>query len=34
METDHKDGGSREEPPGFVLGAAARKLAKFYISEM
>ncbi len=30
MERDHQEGGSYEEPLGFALGAAARKLAKFY----
>src|SRR5260221_1493806 len=34
METDHKEGGSREEPLGFALGAAARKLAKFYVQAL
>lgn len=30
METDRQEEESREEPLGFALGAAARKLAKFY----
>jgi MarR family transcriptional regulator, organic hydroperoxide resistance regulator len=34
METDHDERGSREEPLGFVLGAAARKLAKFYVQAL
>src|SRR5216684_3415596 len=34
METDHQEGGSREEPLGFALGAAARKLAKFYVKAL
>jgi len=34
METDHKEGGSREEPLGFALGEAARKLAKFYTQAL
>jgi|SRR5579883_2408979 len=34
MESDHKEEGSREEPLGFALGAAARKLAKFYTKEL
>jgi MarR family transcriptional regulator, organic hydroperoxide resistance regulator len=34
METDHQEGGSREEPLGFALGAAARKLAKFYVQTL
>jgi DNA-binding MarR family transcriptional regulator len=34
METDHQAGGSREEPLGFALGAAARKLAKFYAQAL
>jgi len=34
METDHQEGGSREEPLGFALGAAARKLAKFYVQAL
>jgi DNA-binding MarR family transcriptional regulator len=34
METDHQEGGSREEPLGFALGAAARKLAKFYVHAL
>ena len=34
MVTDHKEGGSREEPLGFALGAAARKLAKFYTQAL
>jgi DNA-binding MarR family transcriptional regulator len=31
---DHKERGSREEPLGFALGAAARKLAKFYAQAL
>ncbi len=34
METDHQEEGSREEPLGFALGAAARKLAKFYVQAL
>jgi len=34
METDPQEGGSREEPLGFALGAAARKLAKFYVQAL
>ena len=34
METDHQEGGNREEPLGFALGAAARKLAKFYAQAL
>src|SRR5260221_3445198 len=34
METEHQEGGSREEPLGFALGAAARKLAKFYVQAL
>jgi DNA-binding MarR family transcriptional regulator len=34
METDRKEGESREEPLGFALGAAARKLAKFYTQAL
>jgi MarR family transcriptional regulator, organic hydroperoxide resistance regulator len=34
METDHQEGESREEPLGFALGAAARKLAKFYTQAL
>jgi len=34
METDQQEGGSREEPLGFALGAAARKLAKFYVQAL
>ena len=34
MEIDHQDGESREEPLGFALGAAARKLAKFYVQAL
>jgi len=34
MEIDHKEGRSREEPLGFALGAAARKLAKFYVQAL
>src|SRR5258706_13844379 len=34
METDHQEEGSREEPLGFALGAAARKLAKFYVRAL
>lgn len=34
MGTDHHEGGSREELLGFALGAAARKLAKFYTQAL
>jgi len=34
METDHQEGGTHEEPLGFALGAAARKLAKFYVQAL
>jgi len=34
MEIDHQEGESREEPLGFALGAAARKLAKFYVQAL
>ena len=34
METDHKEEESREEPLGFALGSAARKLAKFYVQAL
>lgn len=34
MERDHKEGGNHEEPLGFALGAAARKLAKFYVQAL
>jgi DNA-binding MarR family transcriptional regulator len=34
MEIDHQEEGSREEPLGFALGAAARKLAKFYVKAL
>ena len=34
METAHKEGEGREEPLGFALGAAARKLAKFYVQAL
>lgn len=34
MERDHKNRGKREEPLGFALGAAARKLAKFYVQAL
>jgi len=34
MEIDHQEGESREEPLGFALGAAARKLAKFYTQAL
>jgi DNA-binding MarR family transcriptional regulator len=34
MRTDHQGGGSHEEPLGFALGAAARKLAKFYTQAL
>lgn len=34
METAYKEGGSSEEPLGFALGAAARKLAKFYVKAL
>src|SRR6516225_10987642 len=34
METDRTERESREEPLGFALGAAARKLAKFYTQAL
>ncbi|HEY4389668.1 MAG TPA: MarR family transcriptional regulator [Ktedonobacteraceae bacterium] len=34
MDIEHNEGESREEPLGFVLGAAARKLAKFYVKAL
>lgn len=34
METDHQEEGTRQEPLGFALGAAARKLAKFYVQAL
>src|SRR5215470_16185553 len=34
METDHQEERSREEPLGFALGAASRKLAKFYVQAL
>jgi DNA-binding MarR family transcriptional regulator len=34
MERDHQEGENREEPLGFALGAAARKLAKFYVQAL
>lgn len=34
MGTDQQEGGSHEEPLGFALGAAARKLAKFYTQAL
>jgi DNA-binding MarR family transcriptional regulator len=34
MDIDHHEGESREEPLGFALGAAARKLAKFYVQAL
>jgi len=34
MGIDHREGGSHEEPLGFALGAAARKLAKFYTQAL
>lgn len=34
MENDYREGESREEPLGFTLGAAARKLAKFYTQAL
>jgi DNA-binding MarR family transcriptional regulator len=34
MERDHPEVESREEPLGFALGAAARKLAKFYTQAL
>jgi DNA-binding MarR family transcriptional regulator len=34
MEKDHKEGMGGEEPLGFALGAAARKLAKFYVQAL
>jgi DNA-binding MarR family transcriptional regulator len=34
MEADHKEGEIQDEPLGFALGAAARKLAKFYVQAL
>ena len=34
MDIDQHEGESREEPLGFALGAAARKLAKFYTQAL
>ena len=34
MEIVHREEGSREEPLGFALGAAARKMAKFYTKAL
>jgi len=34
MDIDHHERESREEPLGFALGAAARKLAKFYVQAL
>lgn len=34
MGTDHQGRRSHEEPLGFALGAAARKLAKFYVQAL
>lgn len=34
MERDHKEGENWEEPLGFALGAAARKLTKFYVQAL
>ena len=34
MDIDQHKGESREEPLGFALGAAARKLAKFYTQAL
>lgn len=34
MEIEHQEEESREEPLGFALGAAARKLAKFYVQAL
>src|SRR5215471_7787903 len=34
METDQHERESREEPLGFALGAAARKLGKFYAKAL
>jgi DNA-binding MarR family transcriptional regulator len=34
METDRTERESREEPLGFAMGAAARKLAKFYVQAL
>ena len=34
MEKDHTEGEVRVEPLGFALGAAARKLAKFYVQAL
>jgi DNA-binding MarR family transcriptional regulator len=34
MEADHQEGEIQHEPLGFALGAAARKLAKFYVQAL
>ena len=34
MDIDRHEGESCEEPLGFALGAAARKLAKFYVKAL
>src|SRR5258708_15509237 len=34
MDSENEKEGSQEEPLGFVLGAAARKLAKFYVQAL
>ncbi len=34
MDIEHQEGEGREEPLGFALGAAARKLAKFYTQAL
>jgi hypothetical protein len=34
MDIDYHEGESREKPPGFALGAAARKLAKFDVKAL
>jgi DNA-binding MarR family transcriptional regulator len=34
VEQDHQEQGNGREPLGFALGAAARKLAKFYVQAL
>ena len=34
METDHQEQANYEDPLGFALSAAARKLAKFYVQAL
>src|SRR5258708_36472543 len=34
MDSENEKEGSEEEPLGFALGAAARKLAKFYVQAL